>query len=515
MDPSGKIAQRSISRVVGEQIERDMERGYLPPIPENAPPPPTVVVLGADGFTATNMSMMHVGVGIAPSYVPGIAQQNELNLKTVATSRTDDHWGGLDSTLTGGYFSTDVEEMPNNSIAVEFNKMLTTKICPPCPTGGAPLVVDPAACFDLAAARGIRGGRGKCACHVAAEATDRLKVPDLPADCAWPEAQEILDKEFPFLTVELMRADSHTPPAGWKYSMGPWKCNRPGCNVSFASHAEWVTSVKNLQKMKKVKSTDEGKKALAARSAAFAKLHPTGQNEHEPPILEMNMDKVILDPLHDLLLNLPKTLWKYCFGDRMTNSQREVVAEYLSEIGCPLDIRAKSDGRDAARKWFTGGVFQHFVEGGKDATKGGLKRNIEAIVDIIFNKYVASTDTPTAADATTTPTDPTTTDTTPATAPPTAAAAAAAAPAPAHVAGKRKAASAAPRARSRIRVGGFSAVEDAEPRAESAEPRADSAEPCAHPGKPSSAGTPAPPAAEPEDAETASHCVNVTDRTWI
>ena len=297
--------------------------------------------------------------------------------------------------------------------------------------------------------------------------------------------------------------------------MGPWKCNRPGCNVSFASHAEWVASVKNLQNMKNVKSTDEGKKALAARSAAFAKLHPTGQNEHEPPILEMNMDKVILDPLHDLLLNLPKTLWKYCFGDRMTNSQREVVAEYLSEIGCPLDIRAKSDGRDAARKWFTGGVFQHFVEGGKDATKGGLKRNIEAIVDIIFNKYVASTDTPTAADATTTPTDPTTTDTTPATAPPTAAAAAAAAAAPAHVAGKRKAASAAPRARSRIRVEGFSAVEDAEPCAESVEPRADSAEPCAHPGKPSSAGTPAPPAAEPEDAETASHCVNVTDRTWI
>ena len=160
MDPSGKIAQRSISRVVGEQIERDMERGYLPPIPENAPPPPTVVVLGADGFTATNMSMMHVGVGIAPSYVPGFAQQNELNLKTVATSRTDDHWGGLDSTLTGGYFSTDVEEMPNNSIAVEFNKMLTTNICPPCPTGGAPLVVDPAACFDLAAARGASEAGG-------------------------------------------------------------------------------------------------------------------------------------------------------------------------------------------------------------------------------------------------------------------------------------------------------------------------------------------------------------------
>ena len=48
----------------------------------------------------------------------------------------------------------------------------------------------------------------------------------------------------------------------------------------------------------------------------------------------------------------------------MTNEQRELVAAYLSSIGCPLDIRAKGDGRDANRKWFTGEVLQRFVEGG-------------------------------------------------------------------------------------------------------------------------------------------------------
>ena len=142
--------------------------------------------------------------------------------------------------------------------------------------------------------------------------------------------KEVLDKEFPFLTVGAMLADSHTPPVGWDYSVGPWKCGRQGSEVSFASHAEWMDSVKAIKLMKKDK-TDAGKKALATRSAAFSKLHPTGQNEHEPPVLDMDMDKVILDPLHDLLLNLPKTLLKYCFGDRMTNSQREAVAEYLSD----------------------------------------------------------------------------------------------------------------------------------------------------------------------------------------
>eukprot|EP00966_Prymnesium_polylepis_P149423 3452180-Prymnesium_polylepis.3 len=60
--------------------------------------------------------MMHVGVSVAPSYISGIAQSDEINLSTVATSRTDDHWGGLDSTLTGGYYSAECEEMPTDCI---------------------------------------------------------------------------------------------------------------------------------------------------------------------------------------------------------------------------------------------------------------------------------------------------------------------------------------------------------------------------------------------------------------
>ena len=446
MDSSGTVAQRSISRVVAELVQRDAARGYLAPVaeePESAAADETVVVLGADGFSAGNMSMMHVGVSIAPSYIAGIAQSNEINLCTVATSRTDDHWGGLDETLMGGYYSGKCKEMSNACIASEFNQMARTGLCEHQPCGGKPAIslpVKPFACFDLAAARGVRGGRGKCACHVAADGSDRLRVPELPEDCTWAEAQQCLDEAFPFLTAAEMRADSHTPPADWDYTAGPWECTRNGCDVSFSTHSEWVASVKALKDMKSNK-TEVGKKAVARRATTHAALHPTGQAEHEPPILDMNMDKVIVDPLHCLFLNLPKTLWKYCFGDRMTNSQREVVAEYLSSIGCPLDIRAKGDGRDANRKWFTGAILQRFVEGGRADEGGGLKANIQAIVDIIFKQLPADNtpaDVP-AADA-------------PATAPPPAADEPANNPRPVAVSSK------APRARSRKRVGGFSAV---------------------------------------------------------
>ena len=60
----------------------------------------------------------------------------------------------------------------------------------------------------------------------------------------------------------------------------------------------------------------------------------------------------IVDPMHCLELNLMKTLWKYSFGDRMTDGDRELVAEYLTEIGLHLDIRAKGK-RDPGQKWLS------------------------------------------------------------------------------------------------------------------------------------------------------------------
>ena len=127
------------------------------------------------------------------------------------------------------------------------------------------------------------------------------------------------------------------------------------------------------------------------------------------PLTGLPMIDVIIDPLHCLMLNLPKVIWKYCFGDRMTNDQRELVAEYLTSIDLPLDVRNKNDGRDANKKWFSGADFQKFVEGTGplDDPGPGLPEHIKAIMDIIYFKCPKPEDDATSAAAAAVATKPT------------------------------------------------------------------------------------------------------------
>ena len=203
----------------------------------------------------------------------------------------------------------------------------------------------------------------------------------------------------PILTARRLRNDSHTPPQGWNYdTIGPWRCDRRGCAVSFTSHAAYLAA-HNACRSAKADKTADGKKLTSARAAEYAALHPSQQVEFEPPCTDMDMEDIIIDPLHCLLLNLPKVIWKYCWGDRMTNEQRELVAEYLISIGCPPDVRAKGDGRDANNKWFSGEAFAWFCEGSD--TSPGLAQNVAEIMDIIYRKCPAP-----APSATATPSDP-------------------------------------------------------------------------------------------------------------
>ena len=107
----------------------------------------------------------------------------------------------------------------------------------------------------------------------------------------------------------------------------------------------------------------------------------------------------IVDPMHCLELNISKTLWKYSFGDRMTDADREEVAAYLTSIGLHLDIRAKGK-RDPQQKWFSAAQFDEFVLGTSYYTKSkspGLSANIMAIVDIIFSNKTSVADAVDAA----------------------------------------------------------------------------------------------------------------------
>ena len=385
MDKQGKVAQRGYAKTVGLQLVRDEARGLLRPISESDP---LICVLGADGTGVGKRSMMHVANSISPSYRAGISVENEKNIATIATSITDDHWSGLNETLCGSYYTGEGDALPPHSIAADVNSLIASKQLISEGLDGMPrsVPVRVRGCFDLVAARGIRGGRGRCACHVEADTSDRFDVPNITDDTDWEQASNLLEK-FPFLLASVMRSDSHTPPESWDFEAdGPWRCEREGCDVKFSSRDDFIAQRKAFLVAKADKS-DAGKKLTAARAKLYAQLHTSQQGEFEPPCTDLSMADILIDPLHCLMLNLPKVVWKYTFGDRMTNAQRELVAEYLTSIGCPLDVRAKGDGRDCNRKWFSGEVFQRFVEG--DAHSPGLAENIMAIMDIIYLKAPA------------------------------------------------------------------------------------------------------------------------------
>ena len=100
----------------------------------------------------------------------------------------------------------------------------------------------------------------------------------------------------------------------------------------------------------------------------------------------------IVDPMHGLELNLMKTLWKYSFGDRMTDADREEVAGYLLEIGLHLDIKSKGK-RDPQQKWFSAAQCDEFVLGSayyKKSKSPGLVRNVLAICEIIFDRHTVA-----------------------------------------------------------------------------------------------------------------------------
>jgi len=164
MDAKGRIAQRSYAGTVARQVVRDKARALLRPITCDDP---LICVIGADGTGIGKRSIMHVANSIAPSYRDGISVENEKNINTVATSTTDDHWGGLNETLCGGYFTGETEALPPSSIAAEINSLIASgSVQIPAAEGEPPQQLPirvrgcSRGCFNLVAARAIRGGEG-------------------------------------------------------------------------------------------------------------------------------------------------------------------------------------------------------------------------------------------------------------------------------------------------------------------------------------------------------------------
>ena len=117
----GKVASRSWLHTVQLQHERDEARGLLRAITEEQP---FVSVLGADATGVGKLGITHVAVSCAPTYRDGIAQQNEMNLNTIAVSQTDDHWEGLNEVLCAGFYAGKGDALPTTCIAAEIDTAL-------------------------------------------------------------------------------------------------------------------------------------------------------------------------------------------------------------------------------------------------------------------------------------------------------------------------------------------------------------------------------------------------------
>ena len=180
-----------------------------------------------------------------------------------------------------------------------------------------------------------------------------------------------------------MRNDAHCPRSF------PFKCKRPGCQVTIKDEAERDRLKAELAALKAVKSKD-GKKAYAAAIAAHADLHGQ-QRPFEAPVTDIPTQHNILDLLHALDLNLPKVDMKYTILDPsiLDDDHRTEIGEFLSEIGCPLDVRNK-ENRDPNRKWFHGSVWHYDFVRGANKRSYGLHVNVFQLCLIVYGVSSAS-----------------------------------------------------------------------------------------------------------------------------
>ena len=275
---------------------------------------------------------------------------------------------------------------------------------------GTSLPCEPVCCLDMAAWRGITRKRGKCAAICACNGLASLQsrpgadgIPDLPTGDTVEDfhtAQAIArDYGCSYGTAKMelpsLEAATHLLPEGWDFDRdGAWTCSRcqEAVYTAFGQEAAAMTALAGLRARAAhgdSAARKEAKAELEKKLKAQADLHG------DAILLERLIMKnksgtkpFIIDPMHCLELNLLKTLWKYAFGDRMTDMDRELVAEYLSSIGLHLDIRAKGK-RDPGQKWFSAAQVDEFVLGWghfKKSKSPGLVANILAILGIVLDK---------------------------------------------------------------------------------------------------------------------------------
>eukprot|EP00965_Chrysotila_dentata_P118746 3926421-Pleurochrysis_carterae.AAC.3 len=266
-------------------------------------------------------------------------------------------------------------------------------------------------CLDLAAARGLRGSRGKSACLCTCSGKDKHQypgngtspaVPDGDSLDTWHRARAILKRHCtygaPIMTHSSLREATHQVPSNWEFDRdGAWRCRH--CDRDgFHSWSEYLADKAALEALRT--AANGGDKQAVKDLAAILKEHADGHLDvikYHNMVLDVNSDDLITDPLlHALQLNIAKVAFKYSFRDMMDDVSRDQTTAYLQSIGICLDLREKGQ-RNHEQKWMTGATVDDYVLGQERDVKSkspGLSVNTAVLCDIVYGRMTKSSPPP-------------------------------------------------------------------------------------------------------------------------
>ena len=349
----GRLARRSFVQVVLQMIKQDPGTQGMPLLSSfhrGKLKFPLVIKLDATGYGKLQVNTIAVDTPFT--------SKSAQNLRLLGLGNcSDDRDGSM--RLLGDANLRDVNELLEMA---EQEELLTCQVA----DDQYDLALDPFFVFDLSALRHVEhlAKSGFCGCSM----DDALRK-----EHTKPPSKEHLFEflkrcESPTKVQRFVR--SHMPLPG-KTVPEPCDCCDFGNDPSKA-----VAQMNEMLATEAALSADKskaGKDKFSKWRMAHASLHKNVQpGKYGKPTFHHDMDKQILDPLHQAELGVPKTPWKHGVKNNASDDAREKISQQLAEWKHALDMRRKDDNRCREQKWFTGEKWATFCAGERGSPGGPI-----------------------------------------------------------------------------------------------------------------------------------------------
>jgi hypothetical protein len=358
VDPEGRVVRQSLRAAILNVLDRDAASGRMYPLESFTNEWPWRPCLQFDGTGLWSYSLCH-GALKNTGYVASVSQHSERLLETLFVAHShDDHLAMLD--ILGEY-----DPPTPGSLASEAADLIAAGVFE---YKGVSVPLELTLSADLKGVESFRGC-GHCSPWCACGDNEKHGVPFdgnlfKLATLTWHEAQEELKRTCRY-PVSLKFATN----AGHRSYMGdvlPAPCQFAKCpcykKKPYQNEAEEAAAAAARKAAMRAAKTPKDKAALGAARSVKAKIH-CNQREGQKPILPIGMNRVPVELLHLLYLNVPKHIFKWLVRRHLTSDQRHRLSEFFAAVHCPIDLKTKAEGRRTEDKWFSGAQWQKLVEG--------------------------------------------------------------------------------------------------------------------------------------------------------